>query len=67
VVGKVHKRMPVIVARGDYARWLDRGNCETASVEDLFGPSADDLLEAFAVSTKVNNPRFDEPACVDGL
>jgi putative SOS response-associated peptidase YedK len=67
VVGKVHKRMPVIVARGDYARWLDRGNCETASVEDLFGPSADDLLEACAVSTKVNNPRFDEPACVDGL
>lgn len=67
VVGKVHKRMPVIVGRPDYARWLDRDNRDTTSVEDLLLPSADDLLEARAVSTKVNNPRFDEPACVEAV
>jgi putative SOS response-associated peptidase YedK len=63
----IHDRMPVIIGPGDYARWLDPETQEAADVADLMVPCPDDWLEAIPVSTKVNNPRFDEPACVEPL
>ncbi|MCP5041546.1 MAG: SOS response-associated peptidase [bacterium] len=61
----IHARMPVILGRADYARWLDREVKDVSAVADLMVPCPDDWLEAIAVSTKVNNPRFDEPACIE--
>lgn len=63
----VHERMPVILAPGDYARWLDPKLQDAQAVADLMVPCPDDWLEAIPVSTKVNNPRFDEPACIEPL
>jgi putative SOS response-associated peptidase YedK len=67
VVAPVHHRMPVIPSPADYARWLDHENHDSASIADLMVPCAVEALESFAVSTKVNNPRFDDPACLEAL
>lgn len=67
VVSRVHARMPVILDPSNYGRWLDRENHDAASVEDLMVACADDWIDARAVSTKVNNPRFDEPECVEPI
>lgn len=67
VVAPVHPRMPVILSPEDYGRWLDRKNLDGASLADLMVPAAAETLESFAVSTMVNNPRFDEPACLEAI
>lgn len=67
VVEDVHRRMPVILAPEDYRVWLDRSNRESASVASLLVPCPDPWLEAVAVSGKVNNPRFDDPACIEAI
>ncbi len=61
----LHNRMPVIVDREHYDRWLDRS---VQSVDDLASimvsyPSAE--LTAYEISTKVNSPKFDDPACIE--
>ena len=46
----IHDRMPVIIAPADYDAWLEAGD------QDLLRPCAGEM-EAFAVSSRVNNPR----------
>lgn len=67
VVEDVHKRMPVILAPDDYRRWLDRDNRDSATLADLLVPCPEPWLEATAVSGKVNNPSFDDPACLEAI
>jgi putative SOS response-associated peptidase YedK len=54
----VHDRMPVIVARADYAAWL-------AGKEGLLLPCADSAIELRRVSRAVNNARNDVPELID--
>lgn len=42
----IHTRMPVILAPGDYARWLDVTNCDGKDVVDLMQPAPDGTLVA---------------------
>jgi putative SOS response-associated peptidase YedK len=61
---QIHDRMPAIVHPKDFARWLD---CRETSVADalaLIPPVADDFLEAFPVSTKVNAVRNDDESLI---
>lgn len=50
-LASLHERMPVILEAADHERWLDPGKPAAA---DLLKPAADDLLEVFPVSTRVN-------------
>lgn len=61
VVRPIHHRMPVIVAPGAFAIWLEGG---TAAAGDLLRPAPDDALEAYPVSRRVNDVRNDDPACL---
>ena len=56
VLGPIHDRMPVILDPASYDRWLDPGQ---AKAEELLRPCPDEWLEAFPVSTRVNNVRND--------
>lgn len=58
-VKKIHNRMPLIVPREHAAQWLDGEN-----PEDFLKPS-DLKLEAYRVSTNVNNPNNDGPELLD--
>jgi putative SOS response-associated peptidase YedK len=64
VLKPVHDRMPVIVARADYERWLDPGNQTAAGLDVLLRPFPAELMMAYPVSTVVNSPRHDLPDCM---
>ncbi|MBI3179136.1 MAG: SOS response-associated peptidase [Deltaproteobacteria bacterium] len=66
LVAKLHTRMPAIIAPEDYAVWLAP---DTAPVRlrALLRPFASERLRAFAVSTLVNDPKHELPACVEPL
>jgi putative SOS response-associated peptidase YedK len=57
--------MPVILEPADYARWLDPALTLAAEVRPLLKPFPAGLMTALAVSTRVNNPAFDDPACLE--
>ena len=62
----IHDRMPVIIPKNDYARWLDRGK-PAADVADLLKPFDAAPMEAQPVGRHVNSPKNDGPECVAGI
>ena len=65
VVAPIHKRMPVILEPRDLQQWLDPSFAELAWLASMMAPSAPSMLEAYPVSTYVNNPAHEGPDCVD--
>ena len=59
-----HDRMPVILAPGDYGRWLDRAAREPEELLSLLAPCPDAWLEPSPVSLRINDVRNDDPACL---
>lgn len=69
IVAPYHDRMPAIVPRGQLARWLAplpraASMAEKTALAHILGPAPDDLLVVTPASTRVNSPRFDDPACL---
>ena len=60
----VHERMPVILDPADYRAWLDPAVSVAAPLRSLLRPFPAAAMTAFPVSTAVNNPTFDDPACL---
>ena len=67
VMEPIHHRMPVILEEKDYDVWLDPLNKGTEVLTKLLQPYQPDDLEAYPVSTIVNNPRNNSVACVKPL
>jgi putative SOS response-associated peptidase YedK len=63
----IHDRMPVILAPADYDRWLDPAVQKADLLQTLLRPCAEGVLTAIPVSTRVNNPKNDDPMCVESL
>jgi putative SOS response-associated peptidase YedK len=63
----VHDRMPVILHPADYERWLDPDNQTGKNLDKLLCPFPAEEMQSFPVSTHVNNPRNDDPRCVEPL
>jgi putative SOS response-associated peptidase YedK len=61
-----HDRMPLIVKRSDYQRWLEPGNKERPSV-DLLKPYDSEKMKAWRVDTRINNVRNNDPALSEPL
>ncbi|WP_316411615.1 SOS response-associated peptidase [Mesoterricola silvestris] len=57
----IHDRMPVILAREDYGRWLDEGGT------DLLRPCPDAWLQVHPVGPRVGNARNDDPTLLEPL
>ncbi|TFG96590.1 MAG: SOS response-associated peptidase [Myxococcales bacterium] len=66
-VRAVHDRMPAILHREDYARWLDPTERDAQRVQALLAPWAGAALELRAVSRLVNRAGHDDPACIEPL
>ena len=62
----IHDRMPVIVPPEAFDLWLDckNVNAETAAAA-VVAPAAEDLLEAYEVSTAVNRAANEGPQLVE--
>ena len=65
-LGRIHDRMPLLVEPADWDAWLDPG-VDTPDVSRLLVPAAPGRLEAFPVSTEVNNVRNDGPQLVEPI
>lgn len=64
LVRRVHPRMPVMLPRDGESAWLDP-SCPPDRLRDLMAPHEPDGMKAYAVSTRVNSPKNDDPACVE--
>ena len=65
-VGRIHDRMPMTIARADWAAWLDpaQGGQQAAT---LLRPAAAASLDAFPVATLVNSVRNNGPELIAPL
>lgn len=63
----IHDRMPVVLAESDYDAWLDTEGTDAEAAKALLRPFAPEEMEAYAVATRVNSPRYDDPACIEPL
>jgi putative SOS response-associated peptidase YedK len=57
LVAEIHDRMPVILERADFQQW-ERGHVNEAA--PLMKPAADDVLQRWPVSKRVNSSRADD-------
>ncbi len=64
LMSRYHDRMPAILTADTYAAWLADGALESDALDRLLVPYAADDLVAYPVSTLVNAPANDVPACV---
>ena len=60
----VHNRMPVILAAGDYERWLDVAVAEPG---DLLRTFPSDAMRMYPVSTRVNSPNNEDAQIIEPL
>jgi putative SOS response-associated peptidase YedK len=65
MMSAIHERMPVILSPGDLEAWLDPSFRDFEPLHALLDPYPDGLMEAYVVSTVVNNSRNDTPACIE--
>lgn len=63
----VHDRMPVILHRDHHHTWLTTPAAEEQRLSELLVPFKSELMARYEVSSLVNNPRNDTPACVEPL
>lgn len=66
-VGQIHDRMPMLVERDRWSDWLDPDHDDTDQLRALLTPAVPGVLEAYPVSTEVNNVRNNGPQLLDQL
>jgi putative SOS response-associated peptidase YedK len=64
-IRRIHDRMPVVLAEGDWDRWLDTAYADTGGLSELLRPFDPDALDAWPVSRQVNAPRNQGPELID--
>lgn len=66
-LAQLHDRMPVILEPKDHARWLDPNLKDAEALKPLLKPLPDNALKFFRVTPKMNNPRFQDPECIEPI
>ena len=65
LMAPIHNRMPVILPRIAYDRWLDPAEVRSGELQDLLVPYPAEEMMAYPVSRLVNSPSNDNPALVE--
>lgn len=60
----VHDRMPVILPREHYDRWLDPDFADSAPLLDLLRPYTASGMRCYPISRLINSPANDRPECI---
>jgi putative SOS response-associated peptidase YedK len=63
----VHNRMPVLLDPSHFDRWLDTKSHQVEDVQELLRAFPEEMMSFYPVSTHVNNPRNDDPQCIEPL
>ncbi len=61
-LAQLHDRMPVILDRSDWAKWLGEESAKRQDLQKLFKPFPAERMKAYRVSQRVNNVRNDDEA-----
>ena len=62
LVAQIHNRMPLVLAPGDYVRWLS----DESDARDLLRrPFPAEPMRMWPISTRVNKPENDRPSLLD--
>jgi putative SOS response-associated peptidase YedK len=64
-VRPLHDRMPVILDPDAYDAWLSPETADLDALRGLLAPCPADWLESTPVCTRINDPRNDDPACLE--
>ena len=67
VIAPLHHRMPVILARNEEDLWLASDVEEAEAVQSLLDPFPGSRIDAFPVSTRVNNVRNNDESLIEPL
>lgn len=67
LMAPIHNRMPVIIHPEDYALWLAPEVQTKAPLMHLLRPYEAEAMQAYPVSTFVNNARNESPECIEPL
>ena len=67
LMATIHTRMPVILDREHWPRWLNPQLTDPGEVAHLLRPYPAELMLARPVSPYVNNARHDDPRCAQPL
>jgi putative SOS response-associated peptidase YedK len=67
VCAPIHDRMPVILPRENYARWLGEETTEPPHLMAMLKPYSAEVMEAYPVSTLVGNVKNTEAALFEPL
>lgn len=62
---RIHDRMPAIIPREQYARWLDPDLRDPAEIQTMIASYPAEALRAIPVSTKVSNARNQGPELIE--
>ncbi|MGK7371311.1 MAG: SOS response-associated peptidase [Candidatus Halalkalibacterium sp. M3_1C_030] len=54
---ELHDRMPAMLLKNEWGKWLDPNNHDTDALKDLLDPFPDDAIAFYPVSKKVGNVR----------
>jgi putative SOS response-associated peptidase YedK len=65
LVAPVHARMPVILYPADHQLWLDPTVENRGALESVLLPYDPAAMRGYPVSTYVNSPRNEDPACIE--
>ncbi len=66
-LARVHHRMPVILAPGDWQAWLETPEEGARGLLELLRPAPNDLMEAYGISTRVNRVANNGPELIKPL
>jgi putative SOS response-associated peptidase YedK len=64
-LGKIHDRMPMVIAPASWSDWLDPENSDVSDLRALLAPAVAGDLDSYPVSTAVNSVRHNGPELVD--
>jgi putative SOS response-associated peptidase YedK len=64
LMAPIHNRMPVILPVDAYDLWLQPGDQDVSKLAPLLAPYPAEDMNAYPVSTLVNSPANDLPACI---
>jgi putative SOS response-associated peptidase YedK len=65
LVAPIHDRMAVILPPGSHQQWLDPQFQDTEKLVPLLRPYPATEMKAHPVSTLINNPKFEDPRCIE--
>jgi putative SOS response-associated peptidase YedK len=66
-LGKIHDRMPMVIAPASWADWLDPENSDVSDLQTLLAPAVSGGLDSYPVSTEVNSVRHNGPELIEPI